>query len=74
MKRRNLLVVIALAILLVCASFTPTSSAGRSCLSECWDNYNLCKSNCVNDPECLTQCWDNYQCCRAFCLGTHCTR
>ena len=74
MKVKNLLFAIVLAMMLLCAGIGSTANpAPPSCLSECLNTYNLCKSSCGSDPECFTQCWDNYICCRATCRGEHCT-
>lgn len=74
MKRRNLLVVMVLAVLfLFASSFSFTGSTQASvCTNFCLHEYNNCMIDCNGAPSCQQICRDDYYCCLEACNGEEC--
>ena len=70
MKRRNLLLVMVLAVMfLVASSFSYTGNTAQAfgCTQFCANNYNACMIECNGDPGCQYWCWLEYDCCMNMC-------
>ncbi len=75
MKRRNLLVVMVLAMTFLFASsfsFTGNTAQASVCTQFCLHEYNNCMIDCNGSPICQQFCRDEYYCCLEMCNNEPC--
>jgi hypothetical protein len=73
MKRRNSLIIVVLAMLLLFASsfsFKGNTAQAFGCTQFCANGYNACMIECNGDPNCQHGCWVDWECCKFMCDGT----
>lgn len=73
MKRRNSLIIFALAMMLLFASsITLRSNTAQAfgCTQFCANGYNACMIECNGDQNCQWACWRDWECCKFMCDGT----
>jgi hypothetical protein len=75
MKRRNLLIVMVLAMtFLVLSSFSFKANTVQAsvCTNFCLHEYNNCMIDCNGAPSCQQFCRDEYYCCLKACNNESC--